>query len=77
MPLCEKRLVVEGLHDDLDLLLEQLAVGVGVEHRRAEGLDLAGVVAAADAEDGAALGQDVGGGEVLGQAQRDATSARC
>ena len=64
-----ERLLVERPEDDLDLLLEQLAVGLGVEHRGAEGLDLAGVVAAAHAEDHPAARQDVGGGEVLGQAQ--------
>jgi hypothetical protein len=38
--------------------------------RRAEGLDLAGVVAAADAHDDAAVGDDVGHGVVLRQADR-------
>ncbi len=66
---CET-LVVERLEDDLDLLLEQFAVGVLVEHRRTEGLHLARMVAAADAEDRAPLGHDVGAGEVLGQPQR-------
>ena len=54
----------------LDLLLEQLAVGVLVEHRRAERLDLAGVVAAPDAEHDPAAGQPVGGGVVLGHPER-------
>ncbi len=65
-----ERLFVERLEDDLNPLLEHLAVGLAVEHRGAEGLDLAGVIAAPDAEHGAAAGQDVGGGEILGQAQR-------
>ena len=69
--------LVERLEDDLDLLLEELAVGVLVEHRRAERLDLAGVVAAPDAEDDPAAGQPVDRGVVLGHPDRDATSARC
>ena len=39
-------------------------------HRRAEGFHLPRVVAAADAEHGAALGQDIGDRVILGQAQR-------
>ena len=62
--------LVERLEDDLDLLLEELAVGVLVEHRRPERLDLAGVVAAPDAEDDPAAGQPVGGGVVLGHPER-------
>jgi hypothetical protein len=58
--------LVERLEDDLDLFLEQLAVGVLVEQRRPEGLHLAGVVAAPDAEDDPAIGQPVDGGIVLG-----------
>jgi len=54
---------VEGHHEDLDLLLEQVAVGLGVEHGGAEGLHLARVVAAPHAEDGVAPRQDVGGGD--------------
>ena len=60
-------LVVECLHHDLELLFEQLAVGVAVDHGRAEGLHLAGVVAPPDAEDDPAAGEDVHHGEVLGQ----------
>ncbi len=70
MPLWLKDSFVEGLEDDVDLFLEQLAVGVLVDQRRAEGFDLAGVVAAADAEHHAAVGEDVGHGVVLGEAQR-------
>ena len=70
LALVRERLLVERLDDDVDLLLEQFAVGVLVEHRRAERLDLARVVAAADAEDHAAPGQHVGDRVVLGQAQR-------
>ena len=61
---------VEGLEQDLDLLLEDLAVGVLVKQRAAKGLDLARVIAAAHAEDGAAPGQDVGDGVVLGEPER-------
>ena len=62
--------LVERLEDDVDLLLEELAVGVLVEHRRAERLDLAGVVAPPDAEDDAAAGQPVDRGVVLGHPER-------
>ena len=70
LALVRETLVVKRLEDDLDLLLEQLAIGVLIEHRRAEGLHLARVIAAPDAENGAALGHDVGASEVLGQPQR-------
>src|SRR5262249_55123882 len=49
--------LVERLEDDLDLLLEQLPVGVLVDDRRAERLDLTAVVTAPDAEDDPAAGQ--------------------
>ncbi len=67
LALVRKRLAVERLEDDLDLLLEELAVRLLVEDRRAERLDLARVVSAAEAEDHPALRQDVGDGVVLGQ----------
>jgi hypothetical protein len=70
LALVAEAFVPERLEDDLDLLLEQLAVGLLVLHRRAEGLHLARVIAAADAEHRAALRQDVGDGVVLGQPQR-------
>ena len=60
-------LLVQRLPEDLHLLLEQLAVGGRVQERRAEGLDLARVVAAAHAHDDPAAGDDVGDGVVLGQ----------
>ena len=63
-------LLIERLEHDLDLLLEQVSIGGLVLHRRAEGLDLAGMVAASDAEHGAPPGQDIGSGEVLGEAER-------
>ena len=65
-----ERLVVERLEDDVDLLFEELAVGRLIEQRRAEGFDLAGVIAPPDAEDDPAAGQDVGGGIILDEAQR-------
>ena len=68
LALVRERFLVEGLEDDLDLLLEQLAIGFLVQHRGAEGLDLAGMVAAADAEDRPAAGQDIGDREILGEA---------
>src|SRR5262249_799833 len=58
---------VERLHDDLELLLEQLAVRRIVQHGGAECLDLASVVATADAEDHPSVGEDVGHREILGQ----------
>src|SRR5215510_10575890 len=61
--------MVKGLEDDLNLLLEQLAVGIGILHRRAEGLDFPCVVAAPNPEDCASFGQNVGHSEVLGQTQ--------
>ncbi len=60
----------EGLHDDVHLLLEEIAIGLGVEHRSSESLDLARVVSAAHPEGDAPAGQNVGGGVVLGQPER-------
>src|SRR6266436_4144459 len=62
--------VVERLEDDLDLLLEQFAVSLLVDDRRTERFYFAAVIAAADAEYSAALGQDVSGGVILGETQR-------
>src|SRR5437667_12788463 len=70
LALMRKGALVERFENDLDLLLEQLPVGVLIEQRRAEGLDLARVVAAPDAEDDPAPGQPVDGGVVLGHPQR-------
>ena len=65
-----ERLLVEGLEDNVDLLLEELPVGVLVKQRRPKCLYLAGLVAATDAEDEPATGQHVAHGEVFGQPQR-------
>jgi hypothetical protein len=62
--------LVERLEDEVDLLLEQLAVGVLIQHRRPEALDLAGVITAPDAEHHPAAGQPVDGGVVLGHPDR-------
>src|SRR6266852_1030857 len=62
--------LVEGFEDDFELLFEQLAIGVRIEHRCAECLDLARVVAAADAEEHAPTRQIIGSGVVFGQPQR-------
>ena len=70
LALVREGFVVERLEDDLDLLLEQLAVSLLVDDRRAKRFHFAAVIAAADAEYGAALGQDVGGGVILGETQR-------
>jgi hypothetical protein len=65
-----KRGVVERLEDDLHLLLEELAIARLIAKRRPEGLDLARVVAAADAEGDATARQRVDHREILGQPQR-------
>ena len=70
LALVRELLRVERLHEDVDLLLEQLAIRLGVEHRAAERLHLAAVIPAADAEDHAPPGEDVGGREILGQPER-------
>jgi hypothetical protein len=62
--------LVEALEQKLELLLEQLAIGVSVEQRRAERFDLAGVIAAADTHDHTPVGHDVGHGIVFGQPDR-------
>ena len=72
-----KGALVEGLEDDLDLLFEQLAVFVRVEHGRAERLDLAGVIPASDAEDDPPPGQDSRRWRSPPPAAAGATSARC
>ena len=69
LALMGKGTLVERLENQLDLLLEQVAVGGLVKEGRAEGFDFPGVVTAADAKDDPAVGQDVGGGKVLGQAE--------
>ena len=61
--------LAKGLDQHLYLLLEQLPVGVAVQHGGGEGFDFAGVVAAAHAEDDPPAGEDVGHGVVLGQTQ--------
>ncbi len=67
--MCKRRLV-EGLKNDFELLFEQLAIGIRVEHRRIERLDLTRVVAAANAKEHSAASQIVSRGVVLGQSQR-------
>ena len=62
--------MVEGLPHDLDLFFEELAVGVLVDDGVAENFDFSGVVASADAEADASVGEDVGGCVVLGEADR-------
>jgi len=77
LPWCENGLPSNALNRDFNVLLEHLAFGILVEERRAEGFDLAGVVAAPDAEDDPPAGQDVGHRVILGQPQWMPTSARC
>ena len=62
--------LVEALEQELELLLEQFAIGLGVEQRRAERFHLAGVIAAADTHDNAPVGHDVGHRIVLGEPDR-------
>ena len=63
--------LVERLHYDFDLFLEYLPVHlvVTVGAGYAEGIHLPRVVAPAHAEDDPPVGEDVGGGVVLGQPQ--------
>ena len=61
---------VEGLEDNLHLLLKEFTVGHLVRHGIPEGLHLTGVVAPANTENDSAAGQDVRRGVVLGQTQR-------
>src|SRR5262245_57616852 len=66
----QEALVVKGIEDDIDLLLKERPVGLLVAQWGAERFHLARVVAATDAKDDAAAGEDVNGGEVLRQPQR-------
>src|SRR5262249_5424977 len=70
LALVREALALERLEQDLDTLLEHLAVGILVEERRAKGLDFAGVVTAPDAKDDPPTGQDVDHRVILGQPQR-------
>jgi hypothetical protein len=65
-----KRLALERPEQDLNIFLEDFAVGVLIHQRRAEGLDFARVAAAADAKDDPPAGQYVGHRVILGQPQR-------
>ncbi len=65
-----ERVLVEAGQHQLQLLLEEVAVGVLVEQRRAERFHLARVIAPAHAHDHAPVGDDVGHGVVLGEADR-------
>src|SRR5712691_7808914 len=70
LALMREALVVEGIEDDIDLLLKERPVGLLVAQWGAERFHLARVVAATDAKDDAAAGEDVSGSEVLRQPQR-------
>ncbi len=67
LALVRECLVVKRLEHDVDLFLKHVAIFVLVHHHTAEGLHFSGVIAAPDPEDDAAIGEDVGGGVVLGQ----------
>ena len=62
--------LVEAFEEKLELLLEQLAVGLSVEERRAERLHFTRVIAASHPHDHAAVGHDIGHGIILSQADR-------
>src|SRR6266851_5331898 len=70
LALVMEALLVEAFEEQLELLLEIGAIGFGIEQRRAEGLDLTGVIAAADAHDDAPVGNDVRHRIVFRQADR-------
>ncbi len=70
LPTVRKGFLGQRLHHDVDLLFEDLAVGLLVEHRHSKGLDLSSVIATTHPETDPAPGKDVGLGEVLGQPQR-------
>src|SRR5262249_26989564 len=65
LALMREALVVEGLEDDLDLLLKERPVALLVAQWGAECFHLARVVAATDAKNDAAAGENVGHGEIL------------
>ena len=67
MPWWENEAWLKAFPHDLDLLFEELAVGVLVDDGISEDFDFAGVVASADAESDATVGEDVGGGVVFGE----------
>jgi hypothetical protein len=62
--------LVEAGQQKLELFLEQFAVLLGVEQRRAEGLHLAGVVATPHPHDHPAVGDDIRHGVILRQPDR-------
>ena len=68
--LVREAFLIESLEDDLDLLLEQLAVGGLVDQRRTKTFHLAGMVPASHAKYDAAMGKNVRHRVVLGQTQR-------
>ena len=72
-----KGFVVERLEDDLDLLFEQFAVRLLVDDRGAKRFHFAAVIAAADAEYSAPLGQDVCGGVIPGTKPSGANIFTC
>ena len=61
--------LIKSLADDFHLLQVKLPVGVVVNDGRAESFHFAGMVAAPDAENHPPAGEDVGHGEILGDAE--------
>jgi hypothetical protein len=70
LPAVRELVLVERLQNDLQLLLEEVAVRVLVEHRGAEGLQLPRLASPSDPAHDAAPGEDVGHRVVLGQPDR-------
>src|SRR6266446_969340 len=60
---------VKRLHDDLELLLEQLTVGIGILHGRAKRFDLARMIPPPDPKDDPATRQDIRYGKILSESQ--------
>ena len=61
---------VPGFENDLDLLLEEFAIGRVVFERATQSRQLAGDISSADAEAESAPSENIGEGDVLGQSQR-------
>ena len=70
MPLCRKDSSLKHFQQQLQSFLEDLAVGIGIEQWCGKSLDLAGVIAAPDAHDHAAIGDDIGHRVVFGEPDR-------
>src|SRR5262249_49651444 len=70
LALVAEGLFIEAFEKELKSFLEVFAVGLGIEERRAERLDLARMISAAHAHDDAPVGDDVGHGIVFREPDR-------